>query len=201
MPFTPATPASLAAFVAVVVAVATALPVGTYWAHRRLGLPATRPALGASAGLVAWLALVSAVVASGAIERRPMPCVPLLLAAVNLAALVLGLSPLGGRLAAGLPLAALVGFQAFRLPLELVLHVWADHGTIPHTMTWTGQNLDILSGIVALLAAPLAGCWRWAAWVANLVGLTLLANVARVAILSFPRPCRLRGACSRRLCS
>ena len=188
MHFTPGSPASVAAFVAIVVAVVAALPAGTWWAHRRLGLPAERPTLWVTLGLVAWLALTCVPVAAGVIKSRPMPGVPFYLVGVNLVALLFALSPFGKRLALGLPLAALVAFQAFRLPLELVLHAWADHGTIPRTMTWDGQNLDVITGIVALLAAPMATRWRAAAWVANVVGIALLMNVGRVAVMSSPLP-------------
>jgi hypothetical protein len=72
--------------------------------------------------------------------------------------------------------------------LELILHSWANQGTIPTTMTWTGRNWDIVSGVVALLAAPLAGRSPAAAWLANATGLVLLFNVGRVAVLSSPVP-------------
>lgn len=72
-------------------------------------------------------------------------------------------------------LGALVAFQGFRLPLELVLHAWAEAGTIPATMTWTGQNVDILSGVAALVAAPFAARHRAAAWLTSIVGALLLA--------------------------
>jgi hypothetical protein len=69
-----------------------------------------------------------------------------------------------------------------------VLHSWAGQGTIPTTMTWTGRNWDIISGIVALLACAVAGNNRRVAWVANVIGLVLLLNVMRVALLSSPVP-------------
>lgn len=109
-------------------------------------------------------------------------------AAVNLISLAAALSPFGRRFATTLPLAALVGFQSFRLPLELILHEWAQQGTIPVSMTWNGSNFDIVSGMVALAAAPFAGRHRVIAWIANLVGLALLLNVMRVAVLSSPLP-------------
>jgi hypothetical protein len=118
----------------------------------------------------------------------PLMGFPLFFGSVFAVAAGLGLSPIGGKLASVIPLAALVGFQSFRLPLELVLHSWAAQGTIPETMTWNGQNWDIISGIVALVAAPFAGRFRAAAWTANVVGSLLLLNVMRVAILSSPFP-------------
>ena len=56
------------------------------------------------------------------------------------------------------------------------------------TMTWEGSNLDVITGVLALLCAPLAGRWRGAAWLANAVGLVLLVNVIRVVVLSSPLP-------------
>jgi hypothetical protein len=85
-------------------------------------------------------------------------------------------------------LAWLVGFQGFRLPLELVLHDWYASGTIPETMTWSGSNWDILSGIFALLSCFFVNDRRWLAWVFNIVGIILLLNVGRVAIMSSPVP-------------
>ena len=117
-----------------------------------------------------------------------MPRVLLFVAAINLVSLIAALSPIGRRLAAGIPIGWLVAFQAFRFPLELLLHAWAGSGVIPPTMTWTGSNWDIVSGIAALTLAPLAHRTRWAAWTANLIGLALLANVMRVAVLSLPLP-------------
>jgi hypothetical protein len=54
-------------------------------------------------------------------------------------------------------------------------------------MTWSGANFDIASGIVAVVLAPFAARRR-VAWVANIIGFALLANVARVAVMSSPLP-------------
>jgi peptidoglycan/LPS O-acetylase OafA/YrhL len=55
------------------------------------------------------------------LDTQARPPRPMLMFAFVLGAIALGLSPVGRRLATGLPLAALVGFQAFRLPLEPVV--------------------------------------------------------------------------------
>jgi len=55
-------------------------------------------------------------------------------------------------------------------------------------MTWSGQNWDIVSGVGALIAAPLAKHNRGIAWAANLGGALLLLNVMRVALFSSPVP-------------
>ncbi len=179
MTFTPASPGSLAVFLVVVAFVVAAfLAAGHRAFGRRAGATAAL-----AATLAAWLGGLSALVASGR-----LPGLPLFFGAVLLVSTLAALSPLGARFAATVPLGALVGFQGFRLPLELVLHDWARQGTIPGTMTWSGQNWDIVAGLVALLAAPFAARRRGVAWGANVVGLLLLLNVMRVAVLSSPLP-------------
>jgi hypothetical protein len=135
-----------------------------------------------------FLAIFSAVVGSGLLPKLPLQGLPLMILPALVLTIRLGCSPLGRRLADGLPVGALIGFQAFRLPLELVLHRWATQGTIPKTMTWTGQNWDIVSGLLACAAAPMAHRSRAVASGFNLVGFALLANVMRVAMMSSPVP-------------
>jgi hypothetical protein len=112
-----------------------------------------------------------------------------LAAAVAVIGLALPLSRWGTVLLRGLPLWALVGYQVFRLPLELVMHRAYEEGLLPQQMTYSGRNFDIVSGITAgLLGAWLlwrpAPRWVIAAW--NALGLALLVNVVTIAILSTP---------------
>lgn len=184
MNFVHASAGSVSAFVTIVCAVIVAFLVATYRTFDGK-LPRT---LAVALGLGVWLGGLAGLVASGRLPSLPLSGLPLFFGVVFVVSIAAALSPLGGRMSATLPLAALVGFQAFRLPLELVLHSWAEQGTIPETMTWTGQNWDIVSGIVALLAAPLANRRRGLAWGANIVGGLLLLNVIRVAVMSSPLP-------------
>lgn len=184
MSFTPASSGSVVAFLVIVMAVIVVFLAAT---HRAFG-GRLKPTLLVALGLGAWLGAMSAFVASGRMPHLPLGGLPLFFGGVLLVSTLAGLSNFGGRMATALPLGAWVGLQAFRLPLELVLHEWARQGTIPGTMTWTGQNWDIVAGTVALLAAPFATRRRGIAWGANLVGLALLLNVMRVAILSSPFP-------------
>jgi hypothetical protein len=84
-----------------------------------------RAAAGAARGgrAAVWLAVTGSAAAAGRLsfETRP-PTMPVLVLAAWAVALWLGLGPLGRRLAAGVPLAVLVGVQGFRLPLELLMH-------------------------------------------------------------------------------
>jgi hypothetical protein len=109
------------------------------------------------------------------------------MASIILVSLCIGLSPVG-RWLAGSSLKWLVGFQAFRLPLELVLHAWVVQGVIPQSMTWSGANWDVVTGSLALLFAPLVKRFLSLAWLVNALGLLLLLNVIRVAVMSSPLP-------------
>lgn len=188
MPFSPASSGSVAAFCGIVAFVILGFLVAVHHAYGPDAALARRATARAALGLLLWLGAMSGLVASGQMPALPLQGAPFFFGGTLVVSAAAGLSPFGRRLALALPLAALVGFQAFRLPLELVLHRWAELGTIPTTMTWTGQNWDILSGAVALVAAPFAGRSRAVAWLANLIGAALLVNVMRVALFSAPVP-------------
>ena len=181
MNFVPANAASLAAFNGILVAVLAALLWAIHRAYRSTkvtGLTAVALAL--------WLGAQALLVASGRMTSLPLNGQPFFFGPVLVVWVGLAVSPVGRKIAATVPLAALVAFQGFRLPLELVLHSWVAQGTIPETMTWSGQNWDIISGLAALVCAPFVARFRVAARVANVIGFALLLNVMRVAILSAP---------------
>ncbi|RYD26931.1 MAG: hypothetical protein EOP86_25255, partial [Verrucomicrobiaceae bacterium] len=80
-----------------------------------------------AAGLGLWLAAVAVAAGSGWMADSPMPRLMIVLPATVLVSLAAGCS-WAGEWFTGLPLPLLVGFQAFRLPLELILHDWAATG-------------------------------------------------------------------------
>lgn len=188
MEFTPASTPSIAAFLLIVVAVASAVPVAARHAHAGDSDHGRRAADIAIACVGAWILAVCIFVGSGVMAGLPLHGLPIFMGAVLAVGIGMGLSPLGGRIAANVPLFALVGFHAFRLPLELVIHSWAEQGTVPDVMTWGGQNFDVISGGLALVLAPFVIRGRVLAWVFNVVGLILLMNVIRVAVKSSPIP-------------
>lgn len=183
MNFTPASAGSLLAFAAILLAVLYALLLAVHVTYRSFKVTALAGVL-----LGTWLGIQSALVASGRMTSLPLNGLPFFFVPVIVIWSGLALSPVGARLAATLPLAALVGFQAFRLPLELVLHAWFKQGTIPETMTWSGQNWDIISGTLALICAPFAHRHPAVPRLFNIVGLALLLNVMGTAIKSSPVP-------------
>jgi hypothetical protein len=145
--------------------------------------------------LVFWLAVPAVLASRGVLDRySPLPAPGfVLLGLITLGTIALAFSPFGSRFATGIPLAGLVGYQVFRVPLEWVLHRLYSEGVIPVQMTYAGQNFDVATG---LLAAAL-GLWLWAgrrtvwlvvAW--NIIGLVLLVNIVTIAILSTPVPFR-----------
>lgn len=136
--------------------------------------------------LFLWLGLFSNAVYLGLISPNIPKNIIMAFTASNLVALMIGFSPVGRRLSKNLTIKSLIAFQMFRLPLELILHYWVKQGTIPQTMTWTGYNFDIITGIIAVTGYFLVDRHRWVAWYVNIIGFSLLVNVARVAMLSSP---------------
>ena len=150
----------------------------------------TRRALGFAAAAGAWLAFSAALGLSGFLahfEGFPPRLLVLLVPTVALP-LALGFSRTGTALA-GAPLAVLVGFHAFRLPLELVMHQAMLDGAMPEQMTYTGNNFDIVTGATALVVGALAArglAPRWLLVVWNALGSLLLLTILVIAVVSLP---------------
>lgn len=117
------------------------------------------------------------------------PRVVFLFAPTALATIALMLSPVGARLLERVPLAWIIGFQLFRLPVELILWRLAHEGLITPRMTFEGANYDVLT---AVLAPVIAFQWSRSArasatvFLWNVGGLALLVNVVSHAVRSFP---------------
>jgi hypothetical protein len=140
----------------------------------------------------AWMAISALAAASGILRQwnaTPPPLVGLVIGIVTLASLS-AFTSYGRRLVEGLALAELIAFQAFRLPLELLMHRALVEGVMPEVMSYTGRNFDILTGLTAAVLAPLVASGRAGrgivlAW--NLAGFVLLLNIVVVSILATPR--------------
>jgi hypothetical protein len=138
-----------------------------------------------------WYAVALALAGAG-ILRDPNSLPPPILLVMLPTLLLptwLAWSKVGTALVDHVPVAWLVGFHAFRLPLELVMHRAASEGTMPEQMTFTGLNFDVLTGITALVVGILAakGLASRALIVAfNLLGTTLLVTIGAIAIASLP---------------
>ncbi|HEY4015808.1 MAG TPA: hypothetical protein VGM06_20850 [Polyangiaceae bacterium] len=181
-------------FIGLAATVVVLFVVGSFAASRRVGEApevAVGVAIASLAGATVWMGLTFVFAASGALARfdlRPPTLGALFVASVCIAGAI-GLSGVGDRLARGLPLAALVGAQGFRLPLELVMHRAAREGLIPVQMSFSGYNFDIVTGATAI---ALAVWLEWGpvprrvvlAW--NVLGIATLTTIVGLAVASTP---------------
>jgi hypothetical protein len=183
-----------AVFIAIVLSLGALLMLGA--AHGGPTGESTRSRrkwiVGTTIGTVAWLAITGLVSGSGILEANMLPPPAMIFMAISLGlAVALAFSPLGTRLVTGIPVAALVGFQAFRLPLELVLHRWWIEGVLPVQMTFEGHNFDIITGVLAVAVGLWARTSRVPRSVVvgfNVIGLVLLVTVATIAVPLGPAP-------------
>ena len=183
-----------AGFVVLPLLVAAGFIAACDWAGRRLGETTTvrRPrTVRVGAAVLGWLSVTVLVAASGVLRR--FEATPPPFGGVLLAILIVGIavpcSRLGTLLVRGLPLWALVGFQVFRFPLELLMHRAYVEGLMPVQMSYSGWNYDIVSGITAGALAVWLGWGRVPRWVVaawNVLGFVLLVNIVTVAVVSTP---------------
>jgi len=176
------------------VALAVLWVIAVDLAGRRLREPRVvrRPwTIGTSVGAGVWLGLTWAAAETGHLSRidlTPPPFLGLPVALVVLSLLVC-FSRFGTRLVDGLPLAWLIGVQAFRFPLELMLHRAYVEGVMPIQMSYSGWNYDIVTGLTALPVAwavsrGVGGRGLVLAW--NALGSLFLLNIVVIAIVSTP---------------
>jgi hypothetical protein len=184
-------------FIGLTVVIGALFAAAVYWSSLRTGLaPATATRRGYVAAAIAgaWIALTGTAAARAALHFEAPPTMLVAIAVSIIVATGLALSPLGRRIALGLPVAALVGYQGFRVVVELLLHRAYREGLMPVQMSYSGRNFDIISGITALalggwLATGHSSRRLVAAW--NTLGVLLLANILIVALLSAPTPFRV----------
>lgn len=191
-----ASPILVWSFVALAILVAVIFVAAVHLSHGREGRrSARRDTVVAASGTTVWLAATLALAASGRLSFTSRPPTAGILIAVAIAvAFAVGTSGLGSRLATGIPLAALVGVQAFRFPLELMLHRAYREGLMPVQMSYSGFNFDILTGLSAIVVALYLARRPDAIIVArvwNAAGIVLLANILTIAVLSTPTPIRV----------
>ena len=141
-----------------------------------------------------WLVLHALLTVSGVTSRvEPVPLMmPVALFNVGVG-VWLAFGDVGERLK-GLPLWLLAGAQAFRLPLEILLHELGATGNLPVEMTWSGLNFDVITGILGaliLIAAQVTTVPRWCIWAFNVIGSVLLVTVVSIAVMTLPGPLRV----------
>jgi hypothetical protein len=179
-------------FVGLALAIASTFIIVVHRVSRANGR--ARQTIVASLATATWLAATLGAATAGVLSFSSRPPTMLFLVAGTMAlAIALASSRLGLRIATGIPLAALVGFQGFRFPLELMLHQAYVEGLMPIQMSFNGFNFDILTGVSAILVS-LALVWKPESVILvriwNTAGVVLLVNILTIAILSAPTPFR-----------
>jgi len=142
---------------------------------------------------ISILILTAALALSGILadfESLP-PRLLLMLGPLTIVTVVSAFSSIGKRFSE-LPLMWLVGFQAFRFPLELMIYQAVSEGVAPPQFTWTGMNYDVIVGVASLVMFPFVKKLpAWAIWCWSVLGIGLLINVVTVAIISTPGPLKI----------
>jgi hypothetical protein len=148
---------------------------------------------GALLGLIAWIAYGGAFGYTGVLANRGMmpPGMFYLLAPAIVFVMFMARSRIGEVVALSFPLWLLMGFESFRLVVELFLHRLSMDGQIPKMLTYQGANYDILIGVSAPFVAWLLLRQKISSRTAllwNILGIALLANVAVRGVLTTPGP-------------
>lgn len=139
-----------------------------------------------------WCLLTATLARSGVLARMDWmpPPVALLIPCVVLVSIVLGVSTFGKGTAEKASWALLIGLQAFRLPLELIMHHASQVHIMPQALSFDGSNFDIATGVMAAflgsamaLGAPVP---KWMVWLWNLWGMGCLLMITMIAVITSP---------------
>ena len=142
-------------------------------------------------GVFGWIGVWRFIAGSGALQHfdRTPPPMAMMMAGAVFVSIAIGLSSFG-RNATLLPFSSLIGLQAFRFPLELLMHRGVTLGIVPVELSYTGYNIDIVTGIgAALIAIALSrgvAVPRGVLWIWNIFGWICLAVILAVAVLGSP---------------
>jgi hypothetical protein len=188
MVFSPAGGLSVLLFMAVVIGICIMFIGAVGVSSERLEFSVNREVIKVTVLTLLWLAFGTFLTYTKIFQFRPYPVALAYFTLVLIVSIGVALSKYGNRLALGISISALVLFHGYRLPLEVILHQWAQQGTMPFTMTWTGYNFDVLAGILALGIAPFANSRKWLAWTFNILGIILAINAIYVGLMSSPLP-------------
>ncbi|SHG78133.1 hypothetical protein [Bradyrhizobium erythrophlei] len=143
------------------------------------------------AGLAIWLAYVGLLSALGYVRDpslRP-PGIVWLVGPFLLFVVFVVRSNMGAWVAAAIPLWLILGFESFRIGVELLIHRLREDGLVPKLLTYAGGNVDMFVGLSAPIIAWIAtrerpGLRLAMGW--NVLGLLSLANVATSSMLTGP---------------
>jgi hypothetical protein len=110
------------------------------------------------AGLAIWLVYVGLFSSLGYMRDASLrpPGIVWLVGPVVLFVVFVVRSNIGARVAAAIPLWLILGFESFRIGVELLIHrLWED-GLVPKLLTYAGGNVDMFVGLSAPIIAWIA---------------------------------------------
>lgn len=176
--------------------VAVLVGVGRWTFERSMPLGARAPARkAATLGIAgAWLGGTWAAANAGVLASPTAvpPRMAVLMGAAALVVVALCLSPFGARVLRSVPLAWIVAFQLFRVPVELLLWQLHREGFVPERMTFLGSNHEWVTLALLPIAWAAArregGRWLVLAW--NVLGTATLVEIMSIAVRSMPGPWR-----------
>lgn len=136
----------------------------------------------------AWFVITGALAVTGFFDAWAPPRLMLVLIVV-LAVLAWAFKARWAARLAELPLYLLVGFQSFRILVELLVHQAVVEGIAPPDLTWTGSNFDMIPAMSALVLAPFANHMP-SSWLQiwNIASALILAVTVGTAVLTMPTP-------------
>ncbi len=145
-------------------------------------------------GILIWVALISLLAIKGFFsDFSKMPPRPGLAVLLPLPVILwIAFSKKGSALLRSIPPHWLIGMQAFRILVEIILWRAFLQNLLPVQMTFEGNNFDVLSGVLAIPVAMFIRK-KWSPGVVlayNIIGLLLLLNILVIAVLSMPTPLR-----------
>lgn len=140
-----------------------------------------------------WLSIQAVISLRGVYSSFPKAIPPTIvlfgILPMLIAILFMLLSPSGKRLINTLSLKKLTYLHIIRIPVEIGLYYLFLEKAIPQSMTFDGQNFDVIAGITAPFVAYYSDkIGRKGLLIWNFVCLALLLNIVVTAFLSAPSP-------------
>ena len=147
-------------------------------------------------GLVAWLMLLAVAALAGFFRNfEALPPRPSFILITATAVMVFLLTnKTFHQIAINVPPQYVANYQAFRVPLEIILWLLAINEAIPLHMTFEGYNFDVVPALLAPLVAYFVfkkkSLPRWIALAWNVFGILTVLTIVTIATLSIPSPIR-----------
>ena len=146
--------------------------------------------------IVGWMLLLGLLASQQVLAEAGLPPRPMFTVLFGLLViLILSFTDTGKSILQATPLHWLIFFQVFRVGVELWFFYSYKTGVFPQLMTFEGANLDIIAGLLAVIAGLLVlkqpRQARTIAFFFNSIGILILLNTLRAAAMSMPSPIQM----------